>query len=661
MEKIIFNILYTIISSALVLFFIVPFVDILAAENFHEPKAQVNPKVTQHAYDFKQYYDKEKQLLLEDKAISTEDWPNVKSKSSENLQKDTLPIATISDRESSPLKSDSPPNKVKGLSIKAVGSTELRLNWIENKESDFSHYNIYTSTRPLFKVTPGVTKPDGISHTNSYSDDGLSPATTYYYKIAAVDTSGNIGAVSSTGHGKTKNINTISTEENSKPLSDSSVSPSGAVKSQELSGTATRDYTPPAQVTGLIASTESSTQIDLAWNSNTDSDFHHYNIYRGTSSGFGVNPRGTPPVGTSADNSFSNTGLNPSTKYYYKVAAVDNSGNIGTLSSERSATTSSSSSGSPPDTTPPAQVTGLTVSVQSSTQLKLTWNSNSETDFNHYNIYRGTSSGFIVNPGVTQPVGTSNANSYYNTGLSPSTKYYYKVAAVDNSGNIGARSSEKSATTSASQNPNLYDDFESGTYILSDGQKSPNGKWINKYNGFGQVGVKEESNGNNILYEFPQTSKQKGETHASLLLSTQKVSNGIIEFDMRTDKQLRINDPPNTWEAAWVMWRYVDDFHHYYFVLKTNGIEFGKKDTSCHCEEQVFLKTGNSPKLQIGSWTHVKISSIGAHTSIWLNGVLVVDMNDPSYSRTADMSNGLVGLYNEDAAVSFDNVSLDPQ
>ncbi|HEY7111023.1 MAG TPA: family 16 glycoside hydrolase, partial [Nitrososphaeraceae archaeon] len=308
-----------------------------------------------------------------------------------------------------------------------------------------------------------------------------------------------------------------------------------------------------------------------------------------------------------------------------------------------------------------AQVTGLTVSVQSSTQLKLTWNSNSEADFNHYNIYRGTSSGFTVNPGVSQPVGTSNANSYYNTGLSPSTTYYYKVAAVDNSGNIGARSSERSGTTSGSQNPNLYDDFEGGTYILSDGQKSPNGKWINRYNGFGQVGVKEESNGNNILYEFPQTSKQKGETHASLLLSTQKVSNGIIEFDMRTDKQLRINDPPNTWEAAWVMWRYVDDFHHYYFVLKTNGIEFGKKDTSCHCEEQVFLKTGSSPKLQMGTWTHVKISSIGAHTSIWLNGVLVVDMDDPSYSRTADMSSGFVGLYNEDAAVSFDNISLSPQ
>jgi fibronectin type 3 domain-containing protein len=187
----------------------------------------------------------------------------------------------------------------------------------------------------------------------------------------------------------------------------------------------------------------------LDWNSNTESDFNHYNIYRSTSNGFGVNPRATPPTATSTDSSFSNTGLSPSTKYYYRVAAVDNAGNVGRLSSQVSATTTSGSSGPPPDTTPPAQVTGLSASAQSSTQINLGWNSNTESDFNHYNIYRGTSSGFGVNLGVTQPAGTSNANSYSSTGLSPSTTYYYKIAAVDNAGNIGALSSERSATTLA--------------------------------------------------------------------------------------------------------------------------------------------------------------------------------------------------------------------
>ena len=126
------------------------------------------------------------------------------------------------------------------------------------------------------------------------------------------------------------------------------------------------------------------------------------------------------------------------------MAAKDDAGNIGPLSSERSTTTNAA-----PDTTPPAQVTGLTVSTVSSTQINLGWTQNTEPDFNQYLVYRGTSSGFSVTPGVTQPAGTSTTTSYSSTGLSPSTTYYYKVAAKDDAGNIGPLSSERSTTTNA--------------------------------------------------------------------------------------------------------------------------------------------------------------------------------------------------------------------
>jgi hypothetical protein len=232
---------------------------------------------------------------------------------------------------------------------------------------------------------------------------------------------------------------------------------------------------------------------------------------------------------------------------------------------------------------------------------------------------------------------------------------------VDNAGNIGALSSEKSGTTSPnSGSGNVYDDFEGSTYKIGEGQQSPNGKWASKWTAGGEMGVKTE-NGNNIFYEFPQTSKQAGETHSSFAISTQKFYDMTLDLDMKTYKQLRQNSPPNTWESAWVMWRWTDLFHHYYFVIKTNGIEFGKKDTSCKCEEQVFLKTENSPKLQLGSWAHVKISAVGKHITIWVNGVKVVDMDDPSYSSTADMSGGYIGLYNEDASTAFDNVAVTTQ
>ena len=137
-----------------------------------------------------------------------------------------------------------------------------------------------------------------------------------------------------------------------------------------------------------------------------------------------------------------NTGRTPGTTYYYRVAAVDNDGNIGPLSDEASGTTK--------DANPPAKVTGLTVTQSSSsprTQLNLAWNANTEPDLNHYNVYRGTVAGFPVTPGTTVPVATPTTNSYMNTGRTPGTTYYYRVAAVDNDGNIGPLSDEASGTT----------------------------------------------------------------------------------------------------------------------------------------------------------------------------------------------------------------------
>ena len=214
-------------------------------------------------------------------------------------------------------------------------------------------------------------------------------------------------------------------------------------------------------------------------------------------------------------------------------------------------------------------------------------------------------------------------------------------------------------TTSAFQTlstSSLYDNFQGSTYALKDGMTSPNGKWLDKWNGYGQAGV-SLSLGSNVFYQIPKASTKSSETHSGLVVSKQKFSDITLDIDMKTYKQTRQNSPPNAWEAAWVMWRWVDLYHHYYFVIKTNGIEFGKKDTSCNCEKQIFLKTGPSPKLQVGAWNHIKISSIGKHTTIWVGGVKVVDMDDPSYN-SAKMSSGFIGLYTEDASVRFDNVYI---
>ncbi len=189
----------------------------------------------------------------------------------------------------------------------------------------------------------------------------------------------------------------------------------------EAGGGTPPDTTPPAKVTGLTATTVSYNQIDLSWNANSESDLDHYNVYRD----------GTK-IAETTGTTYSDTGLSPETTYTYEVSAVDTSGNEGEKSDPASATTDSA----PPDTTPPAKVTGLTATPASTTSIDLSWNANTESDLDHYNIYRD---------GVK--IAETTSTSYTDTGLSPNTSYTYEVSAVDTTGNEGEKSDPATATT----------------------------------------------------------------------------------------------------------------------------------------------------------------------------------------------------------------------
>jgi hypothetical protein len=95
------------------------------------------------------------------------------------------------------------------------------------------------------------------------------------------------------------------------------------------------DITPPAQVTGLIVTTVSSSQLNLNWNANSETDLDYYNVYRSTTSGSSYALIASPTT-----TSYSDTGLETSTSYYYTVSAVDSSDNEGTASVKVSGTTS---------------------------------------------------------------------------------------------------------------------------------------------------------------------------------------------------------------------------------------------------------------------------------------------------------------------------------
>ena len=87
----------------------------------------------------------------------------------------------------------------------------------------------------------------------------------------------------------------------------------------------------------------------------------------------------------------------------------------------------------------PGQVTGLSVSAASSSQLNLSWNAVSGATT--YKVERSTSSG----SGYSQITSTAST-SFNNTGLSASTTYYYRVRASNSAGD-GSYSSVANGTT----------------------------------------------------------------------------------------------------------------------------------------------------------------------------------------------------------------------
>lgn len=89
----------------------------------------------------------------------------------------------------------------------------------------------------------------------------------------------------------------------------------------------------------------------------------------------------------------------------------------------------------------PDQVTGLSASAASASAISLSWTA--VTGATSYVVYRSS-----TDSNFTTSIATPTTNSYSDTGLSASTRYYYEVAAVNENGE-GLNSSSANAITNA--------------------------------------------------------------------------------------------------------------------------------------------------------------------------------------------------------------------
>lgn len=161
-------------------------------------------------------------------------------------------------------------------------------------------------------------------------------------------------------------------------------------------------------------------------------------------------------------------------------------------------------------------------------------------------------------------------------------------------------------------------------------------------------GLQSYAGSNVTLSSTPPTTAN--ETHSSLITTKRTWLNSTISVGVTTQQQLRLGTAPNPWEVGWLMFRFQDLANYYWFMLKTNGFELGKKQGS---DQQIFLVTGDLPAAAVGQTRRIQVVAQGPRIQVFVDGSRVVDYVDPQ-----PLGSGSVGLYEEDSQARFDSLSI---
>ncbi|CAN5144544.1 hypothetical protein BH11PSE11_BH11PSE11_06060 [soil metagenome] len=187
-----------------------------------------------------------------------------------------------------------------------------------------------------------------------------------------------------------------------------------------------------AAPTGLTVGTVTTNSVALSWTAVAGAS--GYNVYISTTA-LGTNEtKANAALITGA--SYTVTGLQSNTKYYFFVTSQDSAGTQSQKSDVMSATTLTNAQAAP---------TALTVGTITPSSVALSWTAAaSATGYNVYTSDVSTASG-----GVLTKAGSTAATNYTVTGLRGSTLYYFVTKAYNASSQESAASNEVSATTSA--------------------------------------------------------------------------------------------------------------------------------------------------------------------------------------------------------------------
>jgi uncharacterized delta-60 repeat protein len=196
--------------------------------------------------------------------------------------------------------------------------------------------------------------------------------------------------------------------------------------------TATDIPVAPIAPSNLTATAISSSQINLQWIDNSSNE-NGFVIERSPVNSTSFQMLATLPANST---SYSDTGIDPATVYYYRVKMTTASAGSSGFSAIASTTTLPLA---------PATPTNLTAVVSINPAVQLSWTDNA-TNETAYTIERSTANNASFSSIAT--IG-ANAISYTDNTATYSTTYYYRVKST-NSGGSSAYSNEANVTTAAS-------------------------------------------------------------------------------------------------------------------------------------------------------------------------------------------------------------------
>jgi chitodextrinase len=293
-----------------------------------------------------------------------------------------------------------PPTTPSGLTSSAASSTQINLSWTASTDNaGVTGYLVERCQGAGCTNFAQIAAPTS----TTWSDGGLTGATSYSYRVRAADAAGNLSGYSAV-------ITTLTP--------------------------ALPDTTPPTTPSGLTSSAASSTQINLSWTAATDNaGVTGYLVERCQ----GAACTNFAQISTTTATTLSDSGLTGAMSYSYRVRATDAAGNLSGYSGIASATTPV-----PPDTIPPTVPTNLSSSVVSSTRVNLFWTASTDNvGVNAYLVERCQGAGCTNFAQIAAP----SATTWGDSGLTPATAYSYRVRATDAAGNLSAYSTSVSATT----------------------------------------------------------------------------------------------------------------------------------------------------------------------------------------------------------------------